>query len=1016
MKKIVASCILLAGCLTGFAQSGTIKASSQQSSFPAKLAYDGDAKTFWVSGNKPSKKNPAWLELSFDAPKKIETLKITGKKRYGPHKGEIQVSSDGANWESAATFTMGDGEVYVTKVGKTAKHLRVLVYSAYDRGALPAQARNVQVTEIKLNVPITPQYVLNTFFTDLPSLALDAPETGKTWVDAMATANELKLADSTEFSEKMWRAFPLMCDWFIQDNTVHVNKDDAKGFDARGDFKAFLAQGRDLALEQQLVRKVATELGTNIALPSSRRELLTLYTEFCFKRRAERLAELKKKTRSIIYAKHLIAGMPYLTTETASCPDGSELRAIELTPDGVKDQPLFDSNNGIVRDPELSFDGKNLLFAWRKTNKNENAEGRLIPATGNYKIYEMRLADKQLRALTDDRTYGADLEPCYLPDGNIMFSSIRCVQQITCGGGGECSNLYLMDKDGKYARRVGFDQTQTAFPHLLDDGRVIYTRRDYNDRGQSYAHALFTMNPDGTTQTEYYGNNSMAPTSIQHTRQIPGTGKTMGIAGGYHTSQGGKLVIIDPAKGRQNYEGLTFINWTPTPLHQVNNENYCRVGEQYSYPYPLDDQSLLVSFEPTGAYAPTRVRYKLYYMTLDGKREMLASDPTLSCAQALPVMPRKRPAPRGTGVDYTKDTARMYVQNVYYGPGSKGIKPGTIKKIRVNEIFYKPGGAGAAGWGPNRKEVGPGRKYASYGWHSLLPAGVGSATFDCKQILGEVDVHEDGSAMFEIPARTPVYLQMIDANGDAVQTMRSWATLMPNETFSCVGCHEDKNSTPLQQGRRTMALSRAPQKLQPLHNISGKPFSYPKIIQPILDKHCVSCHAPGKKAKKIDLTGNLVLDHNEGKPGHGGWYATQRKFQQSYLTLLQVKWTKMNKRGKVIKRLDHGRPNQWVDYYTRLATTELVKPYYAGAAKSGLLKMLREGHPAGANKRVKLSEAELNAISAWIDLNVPYVGEYDEMTIWEPTTQKNYDDRVSMRRKQEEIERRNIQQFIRDGQ
>lgn len=172
MEKKLASCILLAGCFTGFAQSGTLKASSQASPYPARLAYDGDTKTFWVSKNKPSKERPESLELVFDAPVKIDNLQILGRPGYGPHKGEVQVLVDGATWESAATFTMGDGVAYVAKVGKTAKQIRTLFYSAYDRRALPAQARSVQVAELKLNVPPPVPYGVQKLSADLPGLTM----------------------------------------------------------------------------------------------------------------------------------------------------------------------------------------------------------------------------------------------------------------------------------------------------------------------------------------------------------------------------------------------------------------------------------------------------------------------------------------------------------------------------------------------------------------------------------------------------------------------------------------------------------------------------------------------------------------------------------------------------------------------------------------------------------------------------------------------------------------------------
>lgn len=835
---------------------------------------------------------------------------------------------------------------------------------------------------------------------------------------------------------KLWRHFPKENDWFIQDNQVHGAWGSGLKYNARSDYTAYLKSDRDSTLEQKLIGNVLKELGTSAASFATRLNALIkkdaspddaawleLYVDTCLARRQVRLAPLLEKTDKIIYATHQNMGIIYLETETQGCPDGSQLRLIDLSPEKegrpLTDELLFDSKNGIVRDPELSFDGKKLLFAWRKTNRALKTVGQLAPAKGNYKIYEMDLATRAIRPLTNDDTYGADFEPCYLPNGDIMFSSVRCVQEVTCGWG-DASNLYVMDKDGKYARRIGFDQTQTGFPHLLNDGRVVYTRRDYNDRGQTYAHSLFVMNTDGTSQTEFYGNNTSEPTSLQHARPIPGSSsKCLAIAGGYHTTQGGKLVVVDTTKGRQEYQGIEFLDWDYTQK-RTGGDMYGREGHQSTYPYPIDKDSFLVSHDPFGYYLladsgvgivyrikeGSKMRYKLYYMTMDGKREMLAADPVLSCTQGLALTERTKPQVRATAVNYTKDSGTMYVQNVYYGPGAEGIKPGSVKKIRVTEIYYKPVTIGAGGWSPPRDQVGPGKKYSGVGWHSVLPVGVGSASFDAKGILGEADVHEDGSAMFEVPARTPIYLQLIDEKGDVLQSMRSWATLMPNENFSCVGCHEDKNSTPLLMGKQTQAMQRAPQKLKPFYEVSGKPFSYAKMVQPIFNKHCVSCHAPGKKAAKIDLSDTVVSDY----PEETWCNSTRRKFYQSYLTLLDVKWTtsKVKDGGR---RLDEGRPNKWVDYYTRLLTVELLPPYYAGATKSGLLELLRAGH-----KNVKISEEELNIISAWIDLNVPFIGEYDEMNIWDDKAKRIYGAKMEMRRKMEAIEAENIQAFIDAGQ
>ncbi len=1024
----IAATLLIGGTYDGFAapKKGSVVLTADKAKTAGKVRIKKKQAESWQKGGE--------LSWSFKAPVAIKDGFLTIK--YAAANNEtLSYEIDGVKETVTlkATDSMATFRTAVIKKIDLSAGAHTLKFSNPEAGEFII----FQTVEISANEP--------------PPFSLEYPAVyakKATWAESMTAlrkaygdpkmeearmyfGKKLNLFLSTKDGKAFWTDFPVETDWFLQDNQVHGTWG-AGVYDARGDYKNYLNQNRDNSLEKQLIEHVLTEVKD----PALQKEFdalkaknpspndpawLTLYEKICHVRRTARLAPLLAKTDKLIYATHQNMGIIYLETETQGCPDGSQLRVIDLTPEAngqfLKDEVLFDSNNGIVRDPEVTYDGKKLLFAWRKTNVGAKTNGNLAPATGNYKIYEMDLATRDIRALTDDSTYSADFEPCQLPNGDIMFSSARCVQEVTCGWG-DGSNLYLMDKDGKFARRVGFDQTQTAFPHVLNDGRVIYTRRDYNDRGQSYAHALFVMNPDGTTQTEYYGNNSSAPTSIQHTRPIPGTRKTMGIAGGYHTSQGGKLVTIDPSKGTQNYEGLDFYNWTPTPPEKVSQENYCRVGEQFSYPFPFSETNLVVSMSPIGGYLTKPdgnlnkdieqglMLYNLYHLTTDGRRELLAANPTLSCTQAVPVMEREKPMVRASAVDYNKDNSTCYVQDVYYGPGAEGIERGSIKKLRVVKLYYKHVTIGAGGWSPPRNEVGPGRKYSGYGWHSVLPTGVGSASFDAKEILGEVDVHEDGSVMFDIPARTPVYFQLIDENGLVAQTMRSWATLMPGERFSCVGCHEENDSAPLPNAMKTIAMQSKPQQLQKPASLTGKPFNYFERVQPIWDKHCVSCHAPGKKAAKIDLSATLVSDNTKDT-----WASsTRRKFNQSYLTLLQVKWDTSNTKTKG-PRLDEGRSNEWVNYYTRMAPMELLPPYYAGSTQSGLIKLLQRGHG-----KTNLTKEEIGTVAAWIDLNVPFVGEYDAMNIWDEKTVERYNSKLDMRKKQEAIEAENIKAFIEAGQ
>ncbi|MBP5622233.1 MAG: hypothetical protein J6X44_09480, partial [Thermoguttaceae bacterium] len=169
----------------------------------------------------------------------------------------------------------------------------------------------------------------------------------------------------------------------------------------------------------------------------------------------------------------------------------------------------------------------------------------------------------------------ADIEPIYLPNGDLLFTSTRC-GQITDWWWTEVSNLYTCDAQGRFLRRVSVDQVTVNYPKLLDDGRVVYTRWDYNDRGHIYVQPLFQMNADGTGQTEFYGNNSYFPTVVLHPRGIPGSDKVVGVLGGHHAYQQGKLAVIDRSKGTQGNSGVQLV----APVRDTEDVKVDRYGPE----------------------------------------------------------------------------------------------------------------------------------------------------------------------------------------------------------------------------------------------------------------------------------------------------------------------------------------------------------------------------------------------------------------------------------------------------
>jgi len=967
-----------------------------------------------------------------------------------------------------------------------------------------------------------------------------------TWAETLAALQGAADKDARQHWQSLRRDFPIECDWAMQD---------AEGDPAR------LLSDANAALVKTMIARVLEEIGSPAelkgrlsAVGGDARAGLDFYVKACRQRRAKRLRIVLAKSPRIVFTKHYnLGGSHYAYTEGQSDAQherhfrpGGGLFLLEMSGLYGTVRTLVDAGAGVIRDPDVSYDGKRILFAWKKSDRKDD-----------YHLYEMDVASGKIRQLTSGLGF-ADYEACYLPNDHIVFNSTRCVQIVDCWWT-EVSNLYTCDGDGKYMRRLGFDQVHTNFPTVMSDGTVIYTRWDYNDRGQLYPQPLFQMNFDGTSQTEMYGNNSWFPTTIAHARGVPESKKILAILTGHHSHQKGKLAIVDPTKGRQEASGVQLV----APIREtkaVRIDAYRQNGDQWQYPYPLSKRDYLVTYCPLkGSNRRYPAPFGIYYQDIDGRRELLAWDDRISCNQSVPLAARKRPALRPSIVDYRQTTGTYYVQDVYHGPGLKGIERGTVKALRVIALEFRSSGIGRNG---NRGPAG--------GALVSTPMSIDNGSWDVKHVLGDAIVHSDGSAMFTVPARRPVYFQLLDAKGRAVQSMRSWSTLMPAESFSCTGCHEDKNEAP-PAGRTTLAMRAGAQKLKPFY---GPPrgFSFAREIQPILDKHCITCHndrtkalniagggrrrgqvnsssasrpkgaavvsrltevwkyttdkpsgdwtkgnyddskwttgtggfgtagTPGGKIctpwrtktiwlrRKITIPADAVkrqmgfwLSHDEDVDIHinGKKVARRSGYTTKFFWLpMDAKAHKAIKAGQnilavqcrqtrggqfidvalyavgkapvIVKTPDpvvtpgdgkvkkafsllgttqvdgrarrkwsdaylaltqRGRPNRLVNWLNAQSIPPMLPPYYTGSCKSELLTMHEKGH-----NNVKLSREEMEKIACWIDLLVPYCGSYDEAGAWNDGDRAKYKRYMDKRKRMEEIERKNIEAFIADGQ
>jgi hypothetical protein len=651
----------------------------------------------------------------------------------------------------------------------------------------------------------------------------------------------------------------------------------------------------------------------------------------------ERAAILSRVPRFVFVKHAVMGGSHYAYTEgqsDAQAESHFDPGAALCVFDPAKGvETLLEDKTGVIRDPDVSWDGKRILFAWKKSRHEDD-----------YHLYEMEAATRKVRQLT----FGlgvADYEGCYLPDGDIIFNSTRCVQTVDCWWT-EVSNLYRCDKDGKRIRRLTFDQVHDNFPTMTPDGQILYTRWEYNDRGQIYTQPLFQMLPDGTAQGAFYGENSWFPTTILHARGIPGSQKVVAIATGHHSRQPGKLILIDPSKGREENAGAQLI----APVREtpaVKKDAYGQDGELFAYPYPLSETEYLVSYNPDGW--AKKNNFGIYYVTMDGRKELLVADATVPCNRPVPLAARMEIPPRPTQVDYRRTDGTCYVQDVYAGPGLKGVARGTVKTMRVVALDFRPAGIGSNGNG------GPGG-----GALVSTPVAIGNGAWDPKIILGDADVRADGSVFFRAPARVPFYFQLLDGKNRMVASMRSWMTLQPGENAACVGCHETKNSAPVVAA----AYTSAPQTLRPFYG-PARGFSFPREIQPILQRRCVGCH---NEKHKFPLTGAEVLDE-----------PAKRRWSTAYLTLTHADIKK--------KKAYTGDANHpVVNWISAQSAPPMLPPYSAGSAKSKLIEQLEAGH-----NRVKLTREETDKLQAWIDLSVPYCADYREANAWNDKDRQKYD-------------------------
>ncbi|MBT3198647.1 MAG: hypothetical protein HN350_01920 [Phycisphaerales bacterium] len=494
---------------------------------------------------------------------------------------------------------------------------------------------------------------------------------------------------------------------------------------------------------------------------------------------------------------------------------------------------------GAYRNPDLSYDAKRVVFAFcDHTEQN--------PSLRRFFIWEAAIDGSWVRQLTGTKrdkfkTWDGratvlieDNDPCYLPDGNIVFISSRCQSFGRCHGGryNPAWNLHKCDKDGNNIQQLSFANENEVEPSVLNDGRIVFTRWEYTNRHEMWFHKLWWCRPDGTGVAHFFGNDMVIPHQFLEATAIPGTHKVVCTAQGHHSYNTGTTVVLDTNIGENTEDAITHI--TPeTPYSETRGWP----EPHYSHPYPLTENIFLASranhrVHKQGQVPPVADR-AIYLIDSLGGRDKIYEDPEVASFSPIPVKPRKVPPVLPSMLP---ENAAPYgvvaLQNAYMTRKENDpngiIKPGMIKAIRINALGVQPRA-------------------------SRVSCTMTVANDIPKKVLGTVPVNEDGSAVFKVPANTSLQIQTLDKNGMAILTEKSLFYLMPGERRSCVGCHEAVGTAAPMTAVAKMSRMK-PVDIIPAAGPQYKGgMSFARTVQPVLDRHCIKCHGLDKTEKKVNL-------------------------------------------------------------------------------------------------------------------------------------------------------------------
>ena len=501
-----------------------------------------------------------------------------------------------------------------------------------------------------------------------------------------------------------------------------------------------------------------------------------------------------------------------------------------LSPSGV----VKDLTAGFhsAADPDVSWDGKKLLFAAKKT------------AADLWQIYEMNADGTGARPIVNvpfncrQPVYQSMI--FYLDDPGPVpqISFVGSAGLEAEGDSGLAWNLYSARFDGSGLRQLTYNPGRDLDPVMNEDGRLLYSsvQRHSLAWGRTGRTALFGVNLDGSDGALFSGDEGR---QFKRMPAVTPSRRVVFVESDKPAPDGaGNLASVSLRRNLHSYKELT------KPSDGL-----------YLSPALFGEDEVLVSKRAAGGTGLFAI-YRFDLKTNLGVK--LYGDPKHDVVQARMLAAHPMPVGRSSVVDEKEPSGKLFNLSVFTTdlPKSAGYDGKLVKRVRVLE-------------GVARKAT------------DASPAG-DLSPYLVKRVLGEFDIEADGSFHAQVPANTPIQIQTLDSNGLALRTC-AWIWVKNKAKRGCIGCHEDGELSP--ENVFSDAVGKPPHELN-VPAAERREIRFNKDVQPILQAKCMTggCHAgpPAPSFRYEDLLAKGYVDPSAARLSPLVWYIHGRVTSQSW--------------------------------------------------------------------------------------------------------------------------------------